>query len=80
LLALAGLPRADRRSGSEYGSFAPNAMPGLDDLSSAEIAGLTDVKCQFTYDTPIPIPLNEHEPVMVMIHLSSSPARGEGVH
>ena len=28
-----------------------NGMPGLEDLRSTSIAGLTNVKCQFTYDT-----------------------------
>src|SRR6516165_209232 len=31
--------------------IALNGMPGLDDLRSTSIAGLTDVKCQFTYGT-----------------------------
>ncbi len=31
--------------------IALNGMPGLDDLRSTSIAGLTDVKCQFTYQT-----------------------------
>jgi cobalt-zinc-cadmium resistance protein CzcA len=31
--------------------IALNGMPGLEDLRSTSIAGLTDVKCQFTYDT-----------------------------
>jgi cobalt-zinc-cadmium resistance protein CzcA len=31
--------------------IALNGMPGLDDLRSTSIAGLTDVKCQFTYET-----------------------------
>ena len=31
--------------------IALNGMPGLVDLRSTSIAGLTDVKCQFTYDT-----------------------------
>jgi cobalt-zinc-cadmium resistance protein CzcA len=31
--------------------IALNGMPGLDDLRSTNIAGLTDVKCQFTYGT-----------------------------
>ena len=31
--------------------IALNGMPGLVDLRSTSIAGLTDVKCQFTYNT-----------------------------
>ncbi len=31
--------------------IALNGMPGLEDLRSTSIAGLTDVKCQFTYET-----------------------------
>jgi len=31
--------------------IALNGMPGLDDLRSTSMAGLNDVKCQFTYDT-----------------------------
>ena len=31
--------------------IALNGMPGLEDLRSTSIAGLTDVKCQFTYNT-----------------------------
>src|ERR1700729_2111790 len=31
--------------------IALNGMPGLVDLRSTSIAGLTDVKCQFTYTT-----------------------------
>ncbi|MBV8678804.1 MAG: efflux RND transporter permease subunit, partial [Planctomycetaceae bacterium] len=31
--------------------IALNGMPGLDDLRSTSIAGLNDVKCQFTYGT-----------------------------
>ena len=31
--------------------IALNGMPGLEDLRSTSIAGLTDVKCQFSYDT-----------------------------
>ena len=31
--------------------IALNGMPGLEDLRSTSIAGLTDVKCQFCYDT-----------------------------
>ncbi|HEV3121355.1 MAG TPA: CusA/CzcA family heavy metal efflux RND transporter [Isosphaeraceae bacterium] len=31
--------------------IALNGMPGLDDLRSTSVAGLTDIKCQFTYGT-----------------------------
>src|ERR1700730_437626 len=31
--------------------IALNGMPGLEDLRSTNIAGLPDVKCQFTYGT-----------------------------
>ena len=31
--------------------IALNGMPGLEDLRSTSIAGLTDVKCQFSYTT-----------------------------
>ena len=31
--------------------IALNGMPGLDDLRSTSLAGLNDVKCQFTYGT-----------------------------
>ena len=31
--------------------IALNGMPGLDDLRSTSIAGLNDIKCQFTYGT-----------------------------
>ncbi|MGO9915961.1 MAG: efflux RND transporter permease subunit [Isosphaeraceae bacterium] len=31
--------------------IALNGMPGLDDLRSTSVAGLNDVKCQFTYGT-----------------------------
>src|SRR6476620_11610723 len=30
---------------------ALNGMPGLEDLRSTSITGLTDIKCQFTYGT-----------------------------
>jgi cobalt-zinc-cadmium resistance protein CzcA len=31
--------------------IALNGMPGLDDLRSTSVAGLNDIKCQFTYGT-----------------------------